>query len=112
VDLERAMAVVKRKVAGMNGSGTHTPPLPGVSDSGSGGAGGGLHFTAHDNEDPMWMAQLKPRTGYKQWMSQAGSLVADLLTCAGADRVLTCDLHESTYQGFFDIPGMMVLIWG
>lgn len=50
------------------------------------------------------MMALHTKPGYKQWMAQSGSLVADLLTCAGADRILTCDLHESTYQGFFDIP--------
>ena len=31
-------------------------------------------------------------------------LVADLLTAAGADRVLTMDLHASQIQGFFNIP--------
>jgi ribose-phosphate pyrophosphokinase len=31
-------------------------------------------------------------------------LVADLLTTAGADRVLTMDLHVGQIQGFFDIP--------
>ena len=31
-------------------------------------------------------------------------LVADLLTRAGADRVLTMDLHAGQIQGFFDIP--------
>jgi ribose-phosphate pyrophosphokinase len=31
-------------------------------------------------------------------------LVADLLTVAGADRVLTVDLHAGQIQGFFDIP--------
>ena len=31
-------------------------------------------------------------------------LVADLLTKAGADRVLTMDLHAGQIQGFFDIP--------
>ena len=31
-------------------------------------------------------------------------LVADLLTAAGADRVLTCDLHSTQIQGFFSIP--------
>jgi ribose-phosphate pyrophosphokinase len=31
-------------------------------------------------------------------------LVADLLTAAGADRVLTVDLHTSQIQGFFDKP--------
>ena len=31
-------------------------------------------------------------------------LVADLLTAAGADRVLTMDLHAAQIQGFFNIP--------
>ena len=31
-------------------------------------------------------------------------LVADLLTQAGCDRVLTMDLHAGQIQGFFDIP--------
>ncbi|MBQ5782776.1 MAG: ribose-phosphate diphosphokinase [Oscillospiraceae bacterium] len=31
-------------------------------------------------------------------------LVADLITAAGADRVLTMDLHAAQIQGFFDIP--------
>jgi ribose-phosphate pyrophosphokinase len=31
-------------------------------------------------------------------------LVADLLTTAGADRILTMDLHAGQLQGFFDIP--------
>ncbi len=31
-------------------------------------------------------------------------LVANLLTVAGADRVLTVDLHAQQIQGFFDIP--------
>ena len=31
-------------------------------------------------------------------------LVANLLRTAGADRVMTCDLHAGQIQGFFDIP--------
>ena len=31
-------------------------------------------------------------------------LVANLLTAAGADRIMTCDLHAEQIQGFFDIP--------
>src|SRR6478672_4333435 len=34
----------------------------------------------------------------------AAKLVANLLTTAGASRVLTIDLHASQIQGFFDIP--------
>ncbi len=31
-------------------------------------------------------------------------LVANLLTTAGADRIITMDLHSNQIQGFFDIP--------
>ena len=31
-------------------------------------------------------------------------LVANLLMAAGADRVMTCDMHAGQIQGFFDIP--------
>ncbi|KAK7535308.1 phosphoribosyltransferase-like protein [Phyllosticta citribraziliensis] len=48
--------------------------------------------------------KFEPQRGYKQWVAQAGTLVADLLTCAGADHVITMDLHDPQYQGFFDIP--------
>src|SRR5574344_1073130 len=34
----------------------------------------------------------------------SAKLVADLITTAGADRVLTMDLHAPQIQGFFDIP--------
>jgi ribose-phosphate pyrophosphokinase len=34
----------------------------------------------------------------------SAKLVANLLTRAGADRVLTMDLHSGQIQGFFDIP--------
>lgn len=63
-------------------------------------------FTTHDYANPGHFNnsffQAKP--GYKQWVAQAGTLVADLLTCAGADHIITMDLHDPQYQGFFDIP--------
>lgn len=34
----------------------------------------------------------------------SAKLVANLITAAGADRVLTMDLHAGQIQGFFDIP--------
>ncbi len=45
-----------------------------------------------------WARQDKPR------VSIAAKLVADLLTTAGVDRVITMDLHADQIQGFFDIP--------
>jgi ribose-phosphate pyrophosphokinase len=34
----------------------------------------------------------------------SGKLVADLLSAAGADRVVSVDLHSGQIQGFFDFP--------
>src|SRR5712691_11629832 len=52
-----------------------------------------------------------PYYGYARQDRKTGSrtpisakLVANLITTAGADRVLTMDLHSGQIQGFFDIP--------
>lgn len=37
-------------------------------------------------------------------VSIAAKLMANILTTAGVDRVLTMDLHASQIQGFFDVP--------
>jgi len=37
-------------------------------------------------------------------VSITAKLVANLLTTAGADRIITLDLHASQIQGFFDLP--------
>ena len=42
--------------------------------------------------------KVKPRTPI------TAKLVADLITAAGADRVLSVDLHAGQIQGFFSIP--------
>ncbi|POS82450.1 PRTase-like protein [Erysiphe pulchra] len=68
----------------------------------------GPHFTTHDYENQTMIKEkrniFQAKPGYKQWVAQAGKLVADLLTCAGADHIITMDLHDPQYQGFFDIP--------
>src|SRR6202035_5589133 len=52
-----------------------------------------------------------PYYGYARQDRKTGSrtpisakLVANMVTTAGADRVLTLDLHSGQIQGFFDIP--------
>ena len=40
----------------------------------------------------------------KPRVSIGAKLVANLLKAAGADRVMTCDLHAEQIQGFFDFP--------
>ena len=54
---------------------------------------------------------VMPYFGYARQDRKSGSrtpisakLVANLITEAGADRVLTMDLHAGQIQGFFDIP--------
>ena len=42
---------------------------------------------------------FEPQVGYRQWVAQAGTLIADLLTCAGADHVITMDLHGMYHLG-------------
>lgn len=37
-------------------------------------------------------------------VSIASKLMADMLTAAGIDRILTMDLHAPQIQGFFDVP--------
>ena len=34
----------------------------------------------------------------------AAKMIANLLSAAGANRIMTCDLHADQIQGFFDIP--------
>ncbi len=48
-------------------------------------------FARQDRKD-------KPR------VSIGAKLVADLLTAAGVDRIMTMDLHADQIQGFFDLP--------
>lgn len=40
----------------------------------------------------------------KPRVSIAAKMIANLLSAAGADRIMTCDLHADQIQGFFDIP--------
>src|SRR5574344_3098779 len=40
----------------------------------------------------------------KPRVSIGAKLVANMLRAAGADRIMTCDLHADQIQGFFDIP--------
>lgn len=40
----------------------------------------------------------------KPRVSIAAKLIANLISAAGADRMMACDLHADQIQGFFDIP--------
>ncbi|EAW09892.1 ribose phosphate diphosphokinase subunit PRS5 [Aspergillus clavatus NRRL 1] len=86
-------------------------PRPDTADSLKSEASRSTVTNGQTNDDnasvgsaPSKISSFQPRPGYKQWVAQAGTLVADLLTCAGADHIITMDLHDPQYQGFFDIP--------
>ncbi|KAH1249265.1 Ribose-phosphate pyrophosphokinase 1, chloroplastic [Glycine max] len=49
-------------------------------------------------------ASAKNITATQGRESIAAKLVANLITKAGADRVLACDLHSGQSMGYFDIP--------
>lgn len=59
---------------------------------------------AHGGNSQYYMSTSEHNTGYKQWSAQAGTLIASLLEAAGADHIVTMDLHDPQFQGFFDIP--------
>lgn len=72
-------------------SSSRIPMIPGGKEVGSANADAGELFNAQN-------------AGYKLWVAQAGTLIANLLTTSGADHVITMDLHDPQFQGFFDIP--------
>ncbi|KAK6834515.1 Ribose-phosphate diphosphokinase [Apiospora arundinis] len=99
VDLSKALNKVRLSHHERNGSTgrSHSGSLTSQTNS----------FTTHDydvNLDPKAVEAIEAKPGYKRWVAQAGTLIADLLTCAGADHVVALDLHDAQYQGFFDIP--------
>lgn len=105
--------LMKAHISESNGSENGLKRSDTVSSVGSNGRGQNMegstsslrNYTTHDYENPnSVIAAFRAKPGYKQWVAQAGTLVADLLTCAGADHIITMDLHDPQYQGFFDIP--------
>ncbi|CAL9729599.1 ribose-phosphate pyrophosphokinase 5 [Monosporozyma unispora] len=63
--------------------------------------GGKVSTKVNNDAEELFNAQ---NSGYKLWVVQAGTLIANLLTTAGADHVITMDLHDRQFCGFFDIP--------
>lgn len=97
-------------IAGTNGRTTPGTPLRRTNTTDSLRGAVAVNSVKDNNQNPGFAGEYsssssaKGNTGYKQWVAQAGTLVADLLTCAGADHIITMDLHDPQYQGFFDIP--------
>jgi len=57
--------------------------------------------TADKGTDPT--TEKKP-SNYDMWQARSGTLVANMLSGAGVEHVITLDLHDPQFQGFFDIP--------
>ncbi len=58
--------------------------------AGTNGMNGVNGVVRHQTTKP---PMFEHQVGYRPWVAQAGTLIADLLTCAGADHVITMDLH-------------------
>lgn len=80
VDLSKALNKVRLSHHEQNGT---------TGRSHSGSLSQANSFTTHDydvNLDPKAVEAVEAKPGYKRWVAQAGTLIADLLTCAGADQ--------------------------
>ncbi|KAG9319717.1 hypothetical protein KVV02_008331 [Mortierella alpina] len=66
---------------------------------------GGVSGTGSPSQTCVTSDQVNPqKAGYKHWVARSGTLIANLLVTAGADHIITMDLHDPQFQGFFDIP--------
>ncbi|CEJ56189.1 Ribose-phosphate pyrophosphokinase 5 [Penicillium brasilianum] len=106
-NLQKSLA--KAQIEESNGSPVKRRPANGLPRSDTADSfkslTNGVHEDSSSNaSNSSKINSFQPRPGYKQWVAQAGTLVADLLTCAGADHIITMDLHDPQYQGYFDIP--------
>lgn len=54
--------------------------------------------------------QKKNTAPYREWRARPGVLIADLLTCAGADHIITMDLHDATVNILYGIFVFIVVI--
>lgn len=65
------------------------------------------HFAPVPSREPLSATSLlnpEYNNGQRSWVAQSGSIVASLLAAAGADHIITMDLHDPQFQGFFDVP--------
>ncbi|KAI7828891.1 phosphoribosyltransferase-like protein [Gamsiella multidivaricata] len=76
-----------------------TNDIPTINGAGSGSR------SATPSQTCVISDQVNPqKAGYKHWVARSGTLIANLLVTAGADHIITMDLHDPQFQGFFDIP--------
>lgn len=93
MNMEHPQSVRTRAVPASQLSQSRIPVIP----------GGKVQPPTGSNNDAGEMFNAQ-NAGYKLWVVQAGTLIANLLTAAGADHVITMDLHDPQFPGFFDIP--------
>ena len=93
-----------KRTSTMNSSNSETSPRKSNGSTSPPTNGNSADEHGHTRSPQAKADTFQPRPGYKQWVAQSGTLVADLITCAGADHVITMDLHDPQYQGFLDIP--------
>lgn len=63
-----------------------------------------LYQQASKSDTIISQQSLLSTNRYKTWRSRNGKLVANMFAVAGTDHIITMDLHDAQYQGFFDIP--------
>ena len=56
--------------------------------------------SSRDEMDPVTNLSFN----YRGWTARSGTLIANLLSVAGCDHVITLDLHDAQFQGYFDVP--------
>jgi ribose-phosphate pyrophosphokinase len=60
--------------------------------------------TSQPNIEVTPLGSTKKSSGYHSWSARPGTLICNMLVAAGCDHVITMDLHDPQFQGFFDIP--------
>ncbi|KAI8977060.1 phosphoribosyltransferase-like protein [Mycotypha africana] len=60
--------------------------------------------TTSTNSSDQQDRKKRDNAPYRQWRARPGVLIADLLTAAGVDHIITMDLHDPQFSGFFDCP--------
>ena len=106
--LHKVLAKAQLEERECNGSSHRLPTLESLKAADKSHPTNGIGSNHDDNASVSSYSskppQFQPRPGYRQWVARAGTLIAELLTSAGADHIITMDLHDPQYQGFFDIP--------
>lgn len=75
-----------------------------ISRSGSPPPQNGTNGTTEGQTDKAYTSLGLAKSGYRHWVARSGTLVVNMIMAAGADHVITMDLHDPQFQGFFSVP--------